>query len=39
MALGDVLDERALGAAHVLDRLTWFGLWQKADEIHGMAGA
>ena len=39
MALGDVLDERPLGAAHVLDRLSGFRLRQKADEVNGMAGA
>ena len=39
MALGDVLDERSLCAADVFDRLSGFWLRQKADEVHGMAGA
>src|ERR1700754_4830005 len=39
MTLGDVLDERPLCVADIFDRLSAFRLWQKADEVHGMAGA
>src|SRR5215471_17414047 len=38
MARDDLVDKPSLCLAHILDRLTWHRVRQKADEIAGMAG-